>query len=374
MNYNPIPFNVGLIDSLTIYLPLDKIKVIDERLVSDFCVYYPDTGLLMDDLNPPKPILINDNGINFRFNRVIFPPRQNEQPQTLIRLTLTSKMLFGRYFEGINKDNLSMIVDYINSRNIIKFDLKTALNSICNDIDICINYNLLFEPYKESLFFLKKMTKLSKQHQVSIFPRKQTEKIDLNYGIQFGEREKGSIGSPFCKFYNKTEELLTHSADFYNKYIFPQLKYGLNINNIIRKEITLKNGASKQNLIKKLLVSENNPMKSLSDVLNITQTELTKICNVQLKYYFEKKEFHVSADLSPTEKIISYYMHKQVELGADKLTLLEPLNLIDCKVQKSQTKKKLLRLIDITFNSAYLTQKLEQNSITNQFIKMQEIW
>lgn len=374
MKYNPIPLNVGLIDSLTIYLPLDKIQVIDERLISDFCAYYPDTGLLIEDLNPPKPILIQDNGINFRFNRVVFPPRKDKPAETLIRLTLTSKMLFQRYFEGINRDNLQMIVDYINTRNIIKFDLQTALNSVCNDIDICINYNLLFEPYKESLFYLKKMVKQSKQHQVSVFPRKETFKNDKNYGIQFGDRDKGSVGSPFCKFYNKTDELLNHSTEFYNNYLFPQLRYGLNIDNLVRKEITIKNSVFKQSLKKRKLVSPENPLTTLFDVLQITPGQKTEICNVQLKYYYEKKQFHISEDLSPTEKIISYYMNKIVELGGDKLTLQEPLDLFTCKVQKSISKKKILSLIDVTFDTEYLTQKLAQNSISNQFIKMQELW
>ena len=374
MKFNPIPLNVGLIDSLTIYLPLDKITVIDERLTSEYCVYYPDTGLLVEDLNPPKPILINDNGINFRFNRVVFPPQKDKPTQTLIRLTLTSKMLFERYFEGLNLENLQMIIDYINTRNIIKLDLETALNSICNDIDICINYVLDFDAYKESLLYLKKMVKQSKQHQVSVFPRKETFKNDKNYGIQFGDRDKGSIGSPFCKFYNKTNELFTNSVEFYNAYIFPQLRYGLNIDNLIRKEITIKNSAVKQNLIKRKIVNPLNYLCTLKDILNLTQTEKTTICNIQLKYYYEKKQFYISEDLSPTEKILSYYMNKIVELGGDKLTLQEPIMLFDCKVQKSVAKKKILKLIDITFDTEYLTKKLEQNSISNQFIKMQELW
>ena len=375
MKFNPIPYNVGLIDSLTIYLPLDKIQVIDERLISEYQVYYPETGEIIEDLNPPKPILIKDNGINFRFNRVVFPPNIIKKETTeLIRLTLTSKMLFGRYFEGINIDNLQMIVDYINTRQIIRFDLDTALNSICNDIDICINYNLDFEPYKQSLQYLKKMVKASKQHEVTLYPRKETFKNDKNYGIEFSNRDSAKIGSPFCKFYNKTEELLTNSADFYNKYLFPQLRYGLSIDNIIRKEITIKNNAVKQNLRKKKLVNSENQLSTLKDVLSISQTELTTICNVQLKYYYEKKQFSISSDLSPTDKIISYYMHKLVELGADKLTLQEPLTLFDCKVQKARTKKQILKLIDITFDTEYLTKQLEQNSITNQFIKMQNLW
>ena len=374
MRFNPIPLNVGLIDSLTIYLPLDKIQVIDERLVKEFVCHYTHLDEPDEEPNPPRPILINDNGIKFRFNRLIFPPRPGESETTVIRVTFTCKMLFERYFEGINLDNISMIVDYINSRNIIKFDVQTALDSICNDIDICINYNLHFEPYKESLFMLKKMVKQSKQHDVSVFPRKETFKNDKNYGIQYGDRDKALIGTPFCKFYNKTEELLTNSAEFYNKYLFPQLRYGLSIDNLIRKEITIKNSAAKQNLIKRKLIPQNNPMKSLRDILTIPQQNLTEICNIQLKYYYEKRQFNVQTDLSPTDKIISYYMNKLVELGVDKLMLQEPISLFDCKVQKSITKKKILNLIDITFDTDYLHNKLQENSYSNQFIKMQQLW
>lgn len=376
MKYNPIPLNVGLLDSLTIYLPIEKVKIIDERLTSDFCIYYPETGLLLEDLNPPKPVIINDNGVNFRFNKVVFPPKDNQPPQTLIRLTLTTKMLFERYFEGLNAYNIYSIIDYINSRNIINVDYETVLNSICNDIDICINYNLLFEPYKESLFFLKKMVKPSKQHTVTVFPRKQSLKMDKNYGIQFGERDRASIGTPFCKFYNKTNELLTHSVDFYNNYIFPQLRYGLNIDNLIRKEITLKNSASKVNLKKKKLVSDNNELKTLNDIFKITPQELTKICNIQLKYYFEKKQISVSEDLSPRDKALSLYMLKIVEKGGDKLELLEPLNLFkpEEKVQKSLLKKHLLKIMDVTFDTNYLQNKLTNNSISNQFIRLQQLW
>lgn len=380
MNYNPVPLNVGLIDSLTIYLPLDKIQVIDNKLVDEFKVFYETTGELLDDLNPPKPILINDNGINFRFNKIVFPPRNNQPPQTFIRITLTCKMLFERYFEGINSYNIYSIVDYINTRNIIKVDYETVLNSICNDIDICINYNLLLEPYKESLKLLKKMGKSSKQHAIKLFPKKETQKKDLNIGIQFGERDKASISNPFCKFYNKTNELLTNSADFYNKYIFPQLKYGLNIDNLIRKETTIKNSSAKQNLKKKKLVSKNNELKILNDILQITPDQLTTICNIQLKYYYEKKQISISSELTPREKAFSMYMYQLVnDAKFDKVRLLEPLELFDSsipseKVQKAQLKKYLLEMMDITFNTQYLQQILTKNSYANEFIRMQNLW
>lgn len=376
MKFNPVPYNVGLIDSLTIYLPLDKIKVIDYKLIEEFKVFYEATGELIDELNPPKPVIIKDNGINFRFNRVIFPPRKDCPAQELIRLTLTSKMLFERYFEGINLDNIPGIIDYINSRKIIKLDLQTALESVCNDIDICINYNLLFEPYQESCYYMKKMVKPTKQDKVSIFPRKQTQKIERNFGLIFGDRDSGSVGSPFCKYYNKTEELLTHSAEFYNRYLFPQLKYGLNIDNIIRKEITIKNHAFKESLRRKHLVSDNNDLKTLKDVLSIKSDQLTKICNIQLKYYYEKKSFKISEDLTPNDRLLSYFIAKLIENGEDRLSIYSALTVFNGKekVQKSISKKKLDKLLDIILDTDYLSKKIQENSIANEFIRMQELW
>lgn len=380
MNCNYIPYYVGLIDSLTIYLPLDKIEVIDLLLTDEFRIYYPKTGLYLEDDYPPKPIIIDCDGIKFRYNKVVWPPNKNNPlPQSYIRVTLTSKMLFERYFDGINHSNISSIVDYINSTNVIKIDLETALNSLCNDIDICMNYQLLYQNYQDGMFELKRMVKDSKKHLVEIFPRKQENMLGKNFGLMFGTRDSGCIGSPFIKFYNKEEELLKHSVDFYNRYIFPQCKYGLSIKNLIRKEVTLKNTAVKQNLLKKRLVHPDNKMKTLNDILDITQTELTTICNVQIKYYFEKKIIYINEHLSPTDKLISFYMLSLVNQGFDKSRVITEA-LVVCfpdkkdKVQKSVTNKKLLRIYDITFKSNYMADKLSSNSITNQFLKMLEIW
>lgn len=380
MNCNYIPYDVGLIDSLTIYLPLEKIKVIDLLLIEDFRIYYPNTGLYLEDDFPPKPILIDCDGIKFRYNKVVFPPNKNTPlPQIFIRVTLTAKMLFERYFDGINHSNISGIVDYINSTKIIELDLQTALDSLCNDIDICINYSLLYEPYQQSMFILKKKVKDSKNHLVDIFPRSQINMLGKNFGLMFGTRDSGSIGSPFIKFYNKEDELINHSTDFYNRWIFPQIRYGLSIKNLIRKEVTLKNTAVKQNLIKKRMVHPDNKMRTLNDILNISQIELTTICNSQLKYYFDKKLINIKSAFSPTDKIISFYMLSLVNEGFDKSSIVQSaLNICfpdkKDKVQKAVTNKKLCTIFDVTFESNYMADKLSSNTIANQFIKMLEIW
>lgn len=382
-NYFDIPLNTGLIDSLTVFLPLDKIKVIDNRLTDEYMCFYPDsndTGLLIEELHPPRPIMINHNGINFRLNKVVLSELKDKRGNILrehseaIRLTITSKMLQGEYFRGINIDNISRITDYINTTNIINIDVETLLNSPCNDIDICINYRLDYEIFKESRKHLYSLVKESKKHAVELFPAKETQRINKNIGLIYGDREQGLISTPFCKFYNKENELLTKSVDFYNYYLFPQIKYGLSIKNLVRKEITIRNNEQKKNLIKKGHVSKDNPLKTLKNILEITTTQLTEICNSTLRYYYDKKQFSIPDDLKPMEKILAGYMQQIIALGGDRLNLLHPLDSIFCKVTKSRTKAKIDEIIKLVFSDEYLAKKESKNSFINDFIKLQSIW
>lgn len=374
MNYFDIPLNVGLIDSLTLFVELEKIKVIDYKLITPFQVYYEDTAEIIEDLNPPKPIYIDSNGIRFRFSKVVWTHPKTKETKEMVCITITAKMLRERYFEGINKDNIKDICEYINSHNIISIDLETLLNSSVNDVDICMNYRLEFKAYQSALKMLYEMVKPSKKHAVELYPRNENQRINENIGLSYSKREIAKIGTPFVKFYNKAFELVNNSVDFYNLYIFPQLRYGLTLNNLIRKEITIKNGKHKANLIQNGIVKSTDKLLTLNDFLHLNQKELDLIINVQLKHYYVKKQFSVSSELTSIEKVLSYYMYELVERGMDKVMLQYPLKMIDCKVNRSRTKKKLEKLMDLTFKENYMEEKLTENSIANQFIKMQNIW
>ncbi|MCZ8168765.1 hypothetical protein [Flavobacterium sp.] len=374
MNHFDIPLNVGLIDSLTLFVELEKIKVIDYKLITPFQVYYEDTAEIIEDLNPPKPIYIDSNAIRFRFSKVFWTHPKTNETKEMVCITITAKMLRERYFEGINKDNIKDICEYINSHNIISIDLETLLNANVNDVDICMNYRLEFKAYQSALKMLYDMVKPSKKHAVELYPRNENQRINENIGLSYSRRETAKIGTPFIKFYNKAYELVNNSVDFYNLYIFPQLRYGLTLKNLIRKEITIRNAQHKASLLKKRLVTSTDKLQTLNDFLQLKQKELDLIINVQLKTYYEKKQFSVSSELTSIEKVLSYYMFELVERGMDKVMLQYPLKMIDCKVNRSRTKKKLEQIMDLTFNENYMEEKLNENSIANQFIKMQNIW
>lgn len=375
MKYTEIPINTALVDSLRLFVELDKIKVVDYKLITPYQIFYNETAEIIDQLEPPKPVIVESKtGIKVRFNRVVWTHPKTKITTELIAITVSTKLLQARYFEGINKNNYKIIVDYINSLNIIHIDYETFLNSTINDIDFCINYRLNFDSYKTALIMLNDSVKDSKKHLVELYPKKETQRINENFGILFSKRDTSMISSPFVKFYNKTYELINNSTDFYNAYIFPQLAFGLDINNIVRKETTIKNEAHKRAVLKSKNIKSTETLKTLNDLFKLTQNELDYITNNQLKYYYDKKSFSPKSDLSPTEKFLSYYMHELVNRGFDKVFLLQPLNLIECKVTKSNTKKRMEKLIDITFDTDYLQNKLTQNSYANEFLKMQDLW
>jgi hypothetical protein len=70
--------------------------------------------------------------------------------------------------------------------------------------------------------------------------------------------------------------------------------------------------------------------------VSITKVQLTNIANIQLKVLFRKR--YSTLVFHPT-KIFSSYMFRLVEHGDDKFSLLEPLMLLDCKVQNQGLKK-----------------------------------
>lgn len=375
MNLNPIPINKALIDSFTVFIPLENVQILDYKLTEPYKIFYDTTSEIIEELNPPKPIFSDVNGIRFRFSLVVWTHPKTRETQNLISITVTSKFLKEHYFEGINADNVKNVVDHINAQNVIKLDLQTFLNSSVNDIDFCVNYYLQFDAYKTALRMLYEYVKPSKKPFVEMYPRKETETIKKNYGLTFSNRFTASISKPFIKYYHKENELLENSTEFYNTYIYPHLSPANNIKDLIRKEVTIKNSVHKASLIKKSLVPVDNNLKTVSDLLRLPQYNLDLITNVQLKQYFEKRSFSVSEDLSSMEKILVYYITELIDKASyDKLSLLFPLTLIDCKVNRSRTKKKLSSLIDIATSTDFVAKKIEENSFANEFLRMQNIW
>src|SRR5690606_613329 len=103
----------------------------------------------------------------------------------------------------------------------------------------------------------------------------------------------------FIKFYFKEYELLTKSAEFYNKFLFPE--FGHAIKNLTRIECTIRNHAHKQRLIKNKVLPD---YTSLRDFLEIPESNLKDFVIFSLKSYIVPRYRIKSPKLSPSDFII----------------------------------------------------------------------
>jgi hypothetical protein len=376
--YKTIPFGQGIIDSLTIQIPFDKVEVIDYRLISETKAVYIHTGEIDENIQPPKAIFYDQHGIKYRIGLESMPPnKQRPYTEKYIRLTLTSKMAKQYYFQGITHQTLPTILNTINESNIIKLDIETLLNSNSFDIDVCQNFEIDFETYSQSIEQIKILILETKKHALQNVKTKKKFSNLKNVGLTFMDRNKASISLPHWIVYNKTNELKTNSLQFYETFIKPN---NIDIENIIRKEVTIKNYAMKQNLKNQNLVSEENKLQTLNDTLNLSSQELTEINNSLPTTYFSKptKERKPITQLNYLDLIIYNTISLLIENGKSKQYIKDYLNVFSSDVNGRKQKQRTFDKIDFIFeyieNDKLLFEKAKQNDKVWTFINDLKLW
>jgi hypothetical protein len=314
MSILEIPCNTPLIDSLSLKIPLEDVTIIDKRLTSSTHTYYADLEVIELDAKPPKPIKISFNGINLTIGIANQPHTKTNGEQTtkpFVFLTLSSKLLKNRYFQGINNHNIESLYEHFIQFEIFFCTLEVFLNSQVNDIDVCLNR------YVEDAYFIKSLEKLQSQCGI----KKDLSKIinePLNKGISFKQRNTSTPGLPFIKIYHKELELLSKSLEFYEHYI--KDSYSYQIINLSRVECTIRNYKHKRRLEKYNVL----PMfRTLQELLDIPEANLYKFIVFSFNSYIEQiKPFNITAQLSPNDFIIMSLMQKLILKGEDAKSLL----------------------------------------------------
>lgn len=341
-----IPTNTPLTDSFSLKVPFNYCEIIDERLTSQTCVYYESLDMIDCELNPPKPILIQNNGITIRIGLCeipIFDNETKEKTQTkFINLTVSAKLLKNRYFEGINKNNIELLYKEFIAFNVFKCSYETFLSGYISDVDICLNrYTNSPQCFEDALDVLISQTgnKGKHLHKVS---------ESMNIGLSFNKRDFAKPSIPFIKFYHKEFELLSKSADFYNFYLFPD--YAHAIKNLTRCEVTIKNYDHKQRLKKFNICPQ---FKTLAEYLEISQKELFNVIVFSINSYIENKPRQKAPNLSPTDHLIYELIQNCIMSGYDHKTLLNIVltfkgsSLETTQVAQSRMRKKITDLFDL---------------------------
>lgn len=356
-------FNIGLVDSLRIRVKLDKIKILDNRLISDYIQYYPDINILDEEVRKAPPYVRIINGITYRFYVKAFIDASKMAHEYLV-LQLSAKMLKQRYFEGITKNNIDFIIKDINALQIFEIKKSVLLDGLVSDIDICLNQLIDLNSYKIALTLIQQYPKESKKPLLH-FINKSNNK-GSNLGIDFNKREKATNSLPYCKIYHKGFELLSKSITFYKSYLEP-LKSSF-LDNLVRYEFTIKAYKHKEYLCNKGFKAD---FKTLNDLLNVNPKELTKIAKSGLKHYIEEhKNTRQNKETSPTDIMIKYYIENLINLGFPTDKLLGFTYNINDASSRSRTKTKAKKLIDeMTSVNNNLKQQLKRSDKAKHFLK-----
>lgn len=363
-------FNTALIDSLKIRIKLDKVTVIDKRLITDYIEYYPNLEQLDNDtlkngyeLKKAKPLTKIINGITYRIYVKAFIGSDKLAHEYVV-LQVSAKMLEQRYFEGITKKNVDVILKNINDLGIIKITKTTLLDGLVSDIDICIN-QLIDEKSLKGAFSLIHNYPMPSKKPLIHFINQSNLNGTRNLGVDFNKREKATNSTPYCKIYHKGFELLSKSINFYNAYLTPMRSSVLD--NLVRYEFTIKASKHKEYLCKQGLQAD---FKTFENLLDTKPKELKKIAQSGLKYYLEKRtKSQIDTNQKPTEIILQYYIENLIKLGFDEQKLLGFTYLIDCPVSRSTNKSRVNKLIKkLTANDTQKNKLLEQNKRTNNFL------
>lgn len=227
------PSNVS-VDSLKIRIPLSLVSITDSRLTDHCILVSKETGSVVDETEYKNNSLkINENGIKIRFaieKIIVGHPKDTSDYLTIM---VSSKCLKSHYFIGITIETISLVYEYLISKNVVWFSFQSFLNGECVDIDIKTDILPVMD-VKEVInkLYYQAEKKRNQREGCSVYRKK------TNLGIQFALRNTSSFKrSPYLKFYEKVRELNSRSKEFMDTFL-NEIKLP---SEILRIETTIKN-------------------------------------------------------------------------------------------------------------------------------------
>jgi hypothetical protein len=286
---NVIKEGIASVDSLQLRIELSKLISFDDMLTNTILHVNEETSVIENKVKRKHHHYKFDN---FSFYASIarnVRVSKTSQADCLI-LLVNAKQIESDYFDGITKDNISIIFDKLIEHEIIDCSLDTFItHSYPTDIDIKKDYRLPFDEFKEVIVVTETMTKISNKSKVgcNVF----------STGIEWSNRRTTQYKTnPFFKIYHKETELLTKSTiDFTNRYL-----KGIDFKDLFRIETTIKDRDHLRQL--NLGLKDFN----LKEILSLTQEQLnsviSKSINAHLSPRTKSLTFKNKSKLTPTKQ------------------------------------------------------------------------
>jgi hypothetical protein len=367
--------NYATTDSLCLTIPLHKITILDNEFTNYFITYYAENDFSTGIQQQNRGTKFSKNGINIYFKLKDQYDFKRKITETYISITISSKLVRDNYFFGIQQMTWDHVYDSIMALEIIYCTKHTMLTAKINDIDICINRFIGKESdNSNAIIDLLKYLKESaiQDKYVNFF----NQVAKNNVGLEFNTRSKATSSKPYVKFYHKQLELLYNSTEFYQNYLTQYSPKDLQ--NLLRVETTIKNGAHKRYLHEKGILK---PINTLQDLFNAPQKDLYQLVCYNLSKYVTKQPKRLKTNtLSLNEIVLRKFIvqHLQNEMTISEIQMQyfrsKHIDQKKRKYENQNLKRTLLKIHDtIIHDDKNETKLLSANQEINAFLKYLQI-
>lgn len=268
------------IDSMTILVPMDAFVRYPIGLYDDYLVINSETSEIVEDSH--RPVVHEKHGIKTRCS--IY----NLIGVSYVSITVNSKMLRFAYLDGICNHNFILIENYLQNTFNCLFSPDWMKRTIVIDCDFKGDFYMNSSDYTENLQVFRKAkgSKIYYAKKVDYISEKQIA------GLQFVNRRDGSIRYPFVKFYDKLDEMLNRSSDFFEKF-FVTMDDRIPFHDLKRVEVTVRN--------KDHFISLGVHDTTLYSILNLSNETKLSIIKSLVNRHFD--EFGIHSQL-PTDSTL----------------------------------------------------------------------
>ena len=304
------------IDSLRVLMPRNDVEVLDNtNFLRAVKTYEPSTGQVWDDedehLVTRKYYAERPVAASYAC-KILRNVGGHKESREYIAIGFSAKLLKENYFEGIRRDNIREVFDFINSEGIIRVKWETFINASVMDMDFKTDkypprglIGTKSERYAREMS-VKNIVQITKQAirdklsvQINAFRQ------EFNRGIEFGARDKvykSYTTKQYLKVYAKLIELkyVKRSHDFYCAHLDDSDINKYNPDYFYRIETTIKNSSH--------FKTYGLEVHTLSDLLALDLAKIgPKLFERPLNTYLDvtKKTLKVSTrGMSPKDKVM----------------------------------------------------------------------
>jgi hypothetical protein len=353
------------VDSLRWETHIDNIEIVSSKIGVDALLISIDGGHVIEGSYEEPIIKLTEcditKGITTRINKVNRVVGMGGSVEERIVIQVNAKMLRERYFEGITKDNLRVVYDYIIGLGLIKFSYETFLDGYVYDVDICMDVETDVDVFEKMLRRLIKSVKPSQYKKVASWF------YDNNIGVLLGTREKSTASNPCLKFYAKGLELC-HKETRYNKKPsqygeFNRYWLGDEYYNLGRLELSIKNREmfAELGLTTKDANGFEFPIKLFRELLDVDKQKLKSIITTIVKEKYMDKRVNINlgdGKVLPKDDFVLHLIAYMVDAGEGRDFFMDIADrYVGDYTQKSRYRKMVKKYLD---NVAF-REKLEHN-------------